>query len=100
METKPKCPKDLGEAGRRFWETVHDTFILDEPAFELLHCACRQLDIITNARAILAESGLTSTNRYGAVVAHPCVSIESNATAMFRHICRQLAITGDEKHAT
>ncbi len=96
METKPMPPESLKEAGRRFWKVVHDAYIIEEPAFELLHCACRQLDIIGDARAILASSGLTTTNRYGAVITHPAVAMENNATAMFRHICRQLNITGED----
>ena len=90
--TDPQPPTYLSQAGRSFWQRVVSEFDLDSAALQLLAVACKQLDRIAEARAILAAQPVTYLDRFDQPREHPAVSIERNASVVFARLVRELAL--------
>ncbi len=90
--TDPQAPVFLGESGRVFWACVVGEFDLDSAALQLLAVACKQLDRIAEARAILAAQPVTYLDRFDQPREHPAVAIERNASVVFARLVRELAL--------
>lgn len=81
-----KPPDGLQEAGQRFWVAVMAEYALTE-AHDLarLFQACRSLDEISDAEAVIQETGRFITNRFGELKENPAsVAIRECRTALLR----------------
>ena len=70
----PTPPVGLQARGSRFWQAVHDTWLIDADETELLVETCRQLDVCESLAAVVARDGVLSVGSTGAVRAHPAVA--------------------------
>lgn len=81
------APRDLGTAGRRFWREVVRVFVLEAWDLPTLEVACRALDQMREAQAILGRDGLILDGR-----AHPAVKLERDAATRFLRAKRELRL--------
>jgi len=66
--------------------------VLEATALELLRLALEAVDRCEQAGAISPVTGSWTTNRYGAVVVHPCVAIERDSRLAAARWFRELAL--------
>lgn len=85
-------PDHLSDHCRELWQELTGSFVLDPTERELLRLALEALDRCDQSRQILAREGIVTSNRYGAVVAHPCVAIERDSRIAAARIFRDLAL--------
>lgn len=92
MTEKPKSevPKHLRPATRRWYEEIASAFILESHHEKLLLLCCESWDMHLEARELLAKDGLTMTDRYSTIRAHPAVAMERDAKAQFLRFLREL----------
>jgi P27 family predicted phage terminase small subunit len=87
-----KSPDHLTDHSRDLWEQLTGSLVLEPTELELLRLALEALDRCEQARTILVRDGIVATNRYGALVAHPCVAIERDSRIAAARIFRDLAL--------
>jgi P27 family predicted phage terminase small subunit len=99
--TKPKlapvrdrddAPEHLSERSQGLWNELHRSFLLEATEAELLRLGLEALDRTEEARAVLAEEGTFTTNRYGNRVTHPAVSVERDSRLAAVRIFRELGL--------
>jgi P27 family predicted phage terminase small subunit len=88
MKVKP--PSHLTNAGKKLWNDIFAEIEFDAPALLLLQLMCEQYDRLNEARAILAREGITMTDRFGQVKAHPAIAIEVSSVAAIGRAFRLL----------
>jgi len=78
LQGTPEVPIDLGDAGRKTWETILPQMIaagyatdLDLHAFETF---CRLHDEVTECEQAIAEDGAYQTSDKGTITQHPAVN--------------------------
>jgi P27 family predicted phage terminase small subunit len=92
--TVPAPPKHLCPRGRELWQSLVSEYQIDDAAaLELLRRACEASDRADQALEQLERDGLTVTNRFGEVRAHPAVAIERDARNAQRQLLRELRLT-------
>ena len=86
-------PETLGKAGKKFWRSVLEDYVVDETHhLRLLEIAATSLDRAEAAREKIEAEGVTIANRFKEIVAHPACNIERQAMAQFRASLRELAL--------
>jgi P27 family predicted phage terminase small subunit len=85
-------PKSLSHEAKDLWRKITEGWQLDESALKLLEMACESLDRMREAQRIIKEQGLTTADRYGKSVAHPCVLIERDSKQSFLRFMRALEL--------
>jgi P27 family predicted phage terminase small subunit len=87
-------PKHLKEAGKRLWNQVVQTFVLEEHQLTLLQAACEALDRKTQAENDLRKHrSLTFTNRHGELKPHPAVAIVRDCNLLIARLTRELNLS-------
>jgi len=83
--TTPKAPKHLTAESKRLWKAIHSDYDLDDPARLVLTATLESRDRREQARAEIAKTGATQTDRFGQCKPSPWVGIERDAaTTMMR----------------
>jgi phage terminase small subunit len=100
MNRYPRLPSGLRPATRRWAQLVLDEFELESHHFRLLVMACQCWDRREEARAALAEHGMTYVDRYGQPRARPEIQIERDATITFARLIRELRLGVEPDDAT
>jgi hypothetical protein len=96
----PKPPKDLSKAAKQFWIGLRDEYdIRDFAGIDLLTDAARFYDRREQARVAIGRDGPTLTDRFGQVVAHPCVRIERDASASLMRCLKGLNLDLEPLHS-
>ena len=72
-------PVHLSDHCRDLWTQLTTAFVLEPTELELIRLGLEAIDRCEQARATLARDGIVTNNRYGAIVAHPCVAIERDS---------------------
>lgn len=80
----------LAEATRDWVLAVVAEYDLDRHHHRLLVLAAQAFDRAEEARVILAETGLTYLDRFGAPKARPEVAVERDARIAFARLLREL----------
>jgi hypothetical protein len=86
--TTARPPRDLGKSGREFWRDVQSSYSITDPAgLSLLEVACRALDRMAEARAVIERDGLViaKTGR-----ANPACKIEQDSANRYLSAHRAL----------
>jgi phage terminase small subunit len=86
----PNPPAHLQLATRKWFASVCADYALEEHHVRLLAVACEAWDRAQQARAALAEHGLTYTDRYGCPHQRPETQIERNSMVVFMRAIREL----------
>jgi P27 family predicted phage terminase small subunit len=75
-------PDDLTPAARAWWETIIETYQIDDPAgLLLLEAAMRAFDRMQAAASDLARDGATIRDRWGQPRCHPAAAVERDSRA-------------------
>jgi phage terminase small subunit len=86
-----KTPPDhLSDAAKIWWREVIATYALEDHHVKLLTLAAESWDRSEQARAALAQHGLTFNDRFGTPRARPEIAIERNAKTSFARLLREL----------
>jgi phage terminase small subunit len=91
-------PKHLQPATRRWGEGVLADYALESHHFRLLVLACEAWDRKEQARAALAQHGVTYVDRFGQPRSRPEVAIERDARLAFARLVRELGLDVQEPH--
>ena len=93
---KPKPPKHLRAATKRWWVSVVDSFEgLEQHHYKLLQMACESLETVQAAREAIKEHGLIFVDRFGQPRARPEVGIARDAQIGFARALRELDLEVD-----
>jgi phage terminase small subunit len=95
--TKPKmkAPSHLKPPTRRWVDSIVSEYELESHHLKLLVAAAEAWDRGQEARAILADEGLCTTDRFGQRRAHPAAGIERDAKGLFARLIRELGLDVD-----
>ena len=87
-------PNHLEPATARWFIGVLETYDLEAHHVRLLQAAAECWDRLQQARALLAEEGITIEGRFGPK-AHPAVAIERDSRLAFARLLRELDLDGE-----
>ena len=90
-EEDPPAPVHLARSAA-LWASICAAFVLDPHQLELLLRLCEAADLADKAREQVAAEGLTTTDRYSQVKAHPAVNIERDARLAVARLMRELRL--------
>jgi P27 family predicted phage terminase small subunit len=77
-------PKRLSAEARKSWQKVVDEYqIVDDTGLIILTTAFEAFDRMRSAQEQIKLEGMTSTDRFGQVKAHPLLTVERDARAQF-----------------
>ena len=94
-QTTIKPPSYLSKESRDWFASVVDSFDLDQHHVRLRGLACESWDEKEAARAEVAKSGATFTDRYGQPREHPAVGTGRQARIQFARLVRDLGLDID-----
>ena len=86
----PRPPSHLRPATAKWWNAVVGAFELEEHHLRLLQLAAEAWDRAEQARMLLAEHGITFTDRFGCPRARPEIAIERDSRIAFARLLREL----------
>jgi P27 family predicted phage terminase small subunit len=89
-DSPPPPPAHLSPSAQQWWQTTVERYELEEHHLRLLQLACEAWDRAQEARARLAQDGLTVSGREGGLRPHPCVGIERDARLAVARLVREL----------
>ena len=91
----PKPPKQLGQAGKRFWRsTVAEyEFAGDPPSLVLLEQAAGTIDVIAALEAIVKEKGVVARTAAGNQKASPAMAALVANRILLSRLLRELRFT-------
>lgn len=96
MSRKPSAPGHLSPRARTFWRKIASEYVLESHQLELLRRVCEAMDTADQARSLLAAEGLTTSDRYDQLKAHPAVNIERDARLAIARLLRELNLAAEE----
>ncbi len=88
----PRAPTGLSASARRLWRSAVEAFQFADPELAVLESACRCWTRAEEARAVLADEGLTTTAGSGMRHAHPLLRVERDCMKEFRLSWRALGL--------
>jgi phage terminase small subunit len=94
-KTPAKPPKHLRAETRRWWASVIADFELEPHHVRLLTLAGESWDRCQQARAAIAEHGLTFIDRLGSPRSRPECAIERDSRIAFARLIRELNLDVD-----
>jgi hypothetical protein len=90
--TIPKCPADIGAAGKRFWRAIHSSYVIDDvDRREKLAIACRSLDDEASAAEAIERDGRYIQGRFGCKE-HPAGKVLRDSRIVFLRALRELGL--------
>ena len=91
-----QAPDHLSARAQGLWRSIVAEFLLAPHQIELLRRACESSDRADQARELLLDEGLTTTDRYGQIKPHPAANIERDSRIAEARLIRELALTPEE----
>lgn len=88
-------PEHLSADMKAWWRVVIEGYDLDRHHLHLLEAACGAWDRMVQARAALAELGLTYQDQNGCPKPRPEVTIEKDSRIAFARLVRELDLDVD-----
>lgn len=96
MTTKKKrAPAHLSDLMQTWWEQVNNDYTLEDEHRLILTAAAEAHDRADQARQVIDAEGLTVTDRFGQVKAHPLLAVERDSRSAFARLVRQLDLEGE-----
>jgi len=92
MSKPTSAPRHLSDESKRLWRSVLADYELEKRHEAVLLTALEALDRMRQAQAQLGKDGLTTTDRYGGIKAHPAVVIERDSRSAFLRAMRELGL--------
>jgi phage terminase small subunit len=87
---KLTVPAHLSEESANLYRTISESYELEMHHQKLLLLACEAFDRGREARKVLEESGLTTTDVRGVVRPHPCIALEQASRIQFLRLLREM----------
>jgi phage terminase small subunit len=78
-----------------WWRSLTRRYRFGPQHLRVLACAAEAWDRKEEARVMLANDGLTTTNREGDLRPHPAIAIERDSRLAFVRAVRELAVDDD-----
>jgi hypothetical protein len=94
----PPAPKHLTAASRAWWTSVANEFPLTDTDYKVLDLAAGTLDVIENARKLLARDGMVFEVE-GNLKQNPAALILRDNTALFSKLVKDLHLDGPQPGA-
>jgi P27 family predicted phage terminase small subunit len=89
--TKPKVPKHFENPERLLWKKILSEYLIaDSAGLKLLETALEAHSRARKARETVDKEGMTTTDRFGQVKAHPLITVERDARSQFLLAMKQL----------
>jgi P27 family predicted phage terminase small subunit len=88
-------PAHLSDGAATWWRSVVQDYALEPHHVRLLQAACEAWDRCQQARAAVAEQGLTFKDNSGNLKANPAVAIERDARTLFARLVRELDLDAE-----
>lgn len=83
-EREVKPPKGLSKQAGVWWKKILNEYEIDDEAgFIILQTALEAFDRMKEAQRIITKQGLTITDRFGQIRAHPLCTVERDARSQF-----------------
>ena len=98
-EESPKPPDGLETAGRRLWDSVAASFVMNAGELEILRQACRTSDEITSLEAELRGSSLVVAGYAGQPRPNPLLKIIQDHRLLLRRLVDSLALPDEGEEA-
>lgn len=92
MNDKPKVPRHLTTATKRWYTQITTDYVLQSHHLRLLQSAAECWDRAQQARRLLAKEGICFTDRHGAIRPHPATQLERDNKTLFARMLRELAL--------
>ena len=92
MNKPQNPPKHLSSDAKRLWRQVVAGYVLEPHHERVLQATLEALDRCNQAREVLADEGITISDRFGVARQHPAVAIERDARLAFFRGIRELAL--------
>ena len=89
---RPRAPKGLGPAGRRFWKAILADYDLSAGEVELLRQACRVVNLVDRADEALAADNLVVPGSRGQPVINPLAGETATQRRVLEHLIRSMAL--------
>ena len=96
-EESPKPPDGLETAGRRLWDSVAASFVLNAGEIAILGQACCTADEITLLEAELRSSSLVVAGYAGQPRPNPLLKIIQDYRLLLRRLIDSLALPDDDQ---
>ena len=91
-EKRPKPPKHLRAATRRWWSAVVGEYELEPHHVRLLTLSAESWDRCVQSREALKKHGVVYVDRFGQPRARPEVAIERDSRIAFARLLRELGL--------
>jgi phage terminase small subunit len=88
-----KPPKHLSLAMKKWWQSVNESYVLEDHHRLLLTKAAEAHDRADEARVAIEKHGTTYLDRFDQPCARPEVSIERDSRLAFARLVRELALS-------
>lgn len=86
-----RTPLNLGKEGRKLWKCIQMSYsIEDAGGLAFLQAACEAFDRVKDAQAQISREGMTISDRFGQMKAHPLCSVERDARSQFLQALKAL----------
>lgn len=84
MANKNPIPAHLSQEARRIFKDLCADYCIDDAAgLRILETACEAFDRMREAQKAIQRDGMTVTDRWNQIKAHPLCSVERDARAAF-----------------
>ena len=93
---KPKAPKHLRPATKRWFNHVAAEWTLEQHHIKLLIVAAEAWDRLCQAREAIADNGLIFQDRFGTPRVRPEVAVERDSRTAFMRAIRELDLDIDD----
>jgi len=81
----------LSAEARKFKKGILEEYTIDDAAgLRILETACEAFDRMRSAQKTIQKDGMTVTDRWGQIKAHPLCSVERDSRAQFLAALKQL----------
>lgn len=88
----PATPRGLKPRSKRLFRAVVRDYALDAAGLATLEEACRALDRVAEAAAIVAEEGMVVYDRFNQAKVHPAAILERDHRAAFSRLIVTLGL--------
>ena len=99
IQKTAKAPEHLRPPTRAWFESVLNSYALEEHHVKLLTLAAEAWDRGQEAREVLAKTGLTYNDRFEVPRVRPEVAIERDSRVGFARLLRELALDVEEPNS-
>ncbi len=92
IEAENEPPEHLSPSTADWWREITEDYLLEPHHLKLFCLACEALDRYEEARAVIAEHGITYQDRFDQPKARPEVAVERDSRIAVSRLLRELQL--------